>query len=167
MGLAVLVFSGTSWAEKRSFEPKIPTSTQLDKVGLECSNIKTHLRKLRSTDALKRVNLGQNYENISNNLMEKLNLAAVSNKMNAAELVAISAEFSENFNFFKENYQIYERELMKTIDTDCSKNYSDFYKELERLRYLREELNFNTKKLGEISKKYLEAVDKFKSGVKQ
>ena len=60
-------------AQNQPSEIKQPTEAQLTKIQTECSSIKSHLKKLRSNDALMRVNLGQNYETISSRLMAKLN----------------------------------------------------------------------------------------------
>lgn len=157
----ILALGGFALAE----EQKTPTDFQIEKIKSECSNIKNHLKKVRSTDTLKRVNLGQNYETIANNLMDRLNIATISSKLNGSELVQIASDFNQNFTDFKENYQIYERELVKVLNFNCGKS-QEFYSELEKLRSLRAKLDQTTKTLSEISKKYLESVSKFKDEVK-
>lgn len=141
-------------------------SVKIDKIPQECSNIKKHLRKVRSSDALKRVSLGQNYENLANNFMEKMNLAAISSKLSAVDLVKDSAEFSQNFEIFKKDYQEYERELARILEKDCSKDGSEFYSEIEKLRMLREKVDFSTKKIEESAEKYLASVAKMKAEMK-
>ena len=65
--------------------------------------------------------------------------------------------------YFRENYQTYEKELVKLVDMDCQKTPKDFYIQLERVRYYRKELNFNTTKLSEIAKEYEDALIIFKN----
>ena len=43
-------------AQNQPSEIKQPTEAQLTKIQTECSSIKSHLKKLRSNDALMRVN---------------------------------------------------------------------------------------------------------------
>lgn len=61
---------------------------------------KNNLKKIRSEDALKRVNLG--IQKISNGLMSNFNARIALNKKNGAELILTASEFEENFKYFKE-----------------------------------------------------------------
>ena len=154
------------WAENAPMVIKIPTESQLTKITSECSAIKTHLGKLRSNDALIRVNLGQNYETMASKVMANFNLRVVSNKLNGAAMVEKTAEFNENFNYFRDNYYIYERELTKLTNIDCQKSPTDFYAQLERVRYYRHELNFNTSMMSKIATEYYEDLEEFEQGIK-
>lgn len=138
---------------------------KIAKIAVECENIKLHLGKVRSSDALKRVNLGQTFEYVSNSLMAKLNVAAVMEKLDAANLVEITAKFDKSFTKFKEDYQVYEKELVEVSKMDCSKNYSDFYAEIEKLRKLRESLNGSVADLSKTANEYLVAAKNFKAKV--
>ena len=164
----VASFSHFAVAETAVFQPKEPTEIQLNKVVTECSNIKQHVKKLRSVDALKRVNLGQNYESISNDLMSRLNARVVLNKLNGSDLITEATNFNDNFTYFKRNYQLYEKELVKLYEMDCQNlsNAREFYLQLEKVRFQRSELNFNANKLQEITKTYAGAVTKFKESLK-
>ena len=145
--LSRMVFAEESAKEK-------PTDVQLLKISKRCINLKSELKKLRSEDALKRVNLGNSYEKISNGLMSNFNARIALNKKNGADLIFTASEFEENFKYFKENFQAYERELSDLVEQDCSKNPREFYLKLERTRRARREASYNTKKLKEISEKY-------------
>ena len=142
-----MVFAEESAKEK-------PTDVQLSKISKRCTDLKSELKKLRSEDALKRVNLGKSYEKISNGLMSNFNARIALNKKNGADLIFSASEFEENFKYFKENFQAYERELSDLVEQDCSKNPREFYLKLEKTRRARQEANYNTKKLKEISEKY-------------
>ena len=145
-------FSRIVFAEESAKEK--PTDIQLSKISKRCTNLKSELKKLRSEDALKRVNLGKNYEKISNGLMSNFNARIALNKKNGADLIFSASEFEENFKYFKENFQAYERELSDLVEQDCSKNPREFYLKLEKTRRARQEANYNTKKMKEISEKY-------------
>ena len=150
--LVLLQFSKIVFAEEVAKEK--PTEIQILKISKKCNDLKNNLKKLRSEDALKRVNLGKSYEKISNGLMSNFNARIALNKKNGAELILTASEFEENFKYFKENFQIYERELSELVSQDCIKNPRDFYLKLEKTRRSRREVNYNTKKLNEIAEKY-------------
>lgn len=150
--LVLFQFSKIVFAEEVAKEK--PTEIQISKISKKCNDLKNNLKKLRSEDALKRVNLGKSYEKISNGLMSNFNARIALNKKNGAELILTASEFEENFRYFKENFQIYERELSELVSQDCIKNPRDFYLKLEKTRRSRREVNYNTKKLNEIAEKY-------------
>ena len=150
--LVLFQFSKIVFAEEMAKEK--PTEIQISKISKKCDDLKNNLKKLRSEDALKRVNLGKNYEKISNGLMSNFNARIALNKKNGAELILVTSEFEENFKYFKENFQIYERELSELVSQDCIKNPREFYLKLEKARRARREVNYNTKKMNEIAEKY-------------
>ena len=150
--LVLFQFSKIVFAEELAKEK--PTEIQISKISKKCNDLKNNLKKLRSEDALKRVNLGKSYEKISNGLMSNFNARIALNKKNGAELILTASEFEENFKYFKENFQIYERELSELVSQDCTKNPREFYLKLEKTRRARREVNYNTKKLNEIAEKY-------------
>lgn len=150
--LVLFQFSKIVFAEEVAKEK--PTEIQISKISKKCNDLKNNLKKLRSEDALKRVNLGKSYEKISNGLMSNFNARIALNKKNGAELILTASEFEENFKYFKENFQIYERELSELVSQDCTKNPREFYLKLEKTRRARREVNYNTKKLNEIAEKY-------------
>ena len=157
--LVLFQFSKIVFAEEVAKEK--PTEIQISKISKKCNDLKNNLKKLRSEDALKRVNLGKSYEKISNGLMSNFNARIALNKKNGAELILIASEFEENFRYFKENFQIYERELSELVSQDCTKNPREFYLKLEKTRRARREVNYNTKKLNEIAEKYSVQVHDF------
>ena len=150
--LVLFQFSKIVFAEEVAKEK--PTEIQISKISKKCNDLKNNLKKIRSEDALKRVNLGKSYEKISNGLMSNFNARIALNKKNGAELILTASEFEENFKYFKENFQIYERELSELVSQDCIKNLREFYLKLEKTRRSRREVNYNTKKLNEIAEKY-------------
>ena len=150
--LVLFQFSKIVFAEELAKEK--PTEIQISKISKKCNDLKNNLKKLRSEDTLKRVNLGKSYEKISNGLMSNFNARIALNKKNGAELILTASEFEENFKYFKENFQIYERELSELVSQDCTKNPREFYLKLEKTRRARREVNYNTKKLNEIAEKY-------------
>ena len=150
--LVLFQFSKIVFAEEVAKEK--PTEIQISKISKKCNDLKNNLKKLRSEDALRRVNLGKSYEKISNGLMSNFNARIALNKKNGAELILTASEFEENFKYFKENFQIYERELSELVSQDCTKNPREFYLKLEKTRRARREVNYNTKKLNEIAEKY-------------
>jgi hypothetical protein len=90
------------------------------------------------------------------------------NKLNGSDLITEATNFNDNFTYFKRNYQLYEKELVKLYEMDCQNltNAREFYLQLEKVRFQRSELNFNANKLQEITKTYAGAVTKFKESLK-
>ena len=166
--IMILNLSDNVLAETAKFEPRQPTQTQLTKLTTECSSIKKQLAKVHSTDALKRVKLGQIYESISKDLMAKFTARAILNHFSVTNLVAHTSKFDENLNYFKDNYRIYEQELDKLQKMDCEikENSNEFYNQLEKVRYHRRELNYNVIKLHEITENYKKSFDSVRKEVK-
>ena len=150
--LVLFQFSKIVFAEEVAKEK--PTEIQISKISKKCNDLKNNLKKLRSEDALKRVNLGKSYEKISNGLMSNFNARIALNKKNDAGLISLTAEFDENFRYFRDNFQNYERELSELTTQDCAKNPREFYLKLEKVRKLRREVSYNTTKLSEIAEEY-------------
>lgn len=163
LSLAILLsFSRSVLAESPA---QISEEEKISKVQAECLNIKKHLSKLRSTDALKRVNLGRDFESISNDLMEKLNTRIVVNKLNGANLIAETANFSKKFAIFKEKYQAYDKESAKLFSQDCQKNGREFMNELEKVRTLRRELQESVDEVRKSAENYRKELQEFEKGV--
>lgn len=163
---AILALGGFALAEgensTQSSEEKILTVVE------QCSSIKKHFAKIHSTDALKRVNLGQFYELISNNLMAKMNARIILNRFNGADLVKISSDFDQNIEYFRDNYTKYETELKRLEKQNCSNatDAREFYAQLEKVRSSRREVEFNVSKLSELAKEYQKSVSDFKKALK-
>lgn len=166
--IMILNLSDNVLAETAKFEPRQPTQTQLTKLTTECVSIKKQLTKVHSTDALKRVKLGQIYESISKDLMAKFTARAILNHFSVTNLVAYTSKFDENLNYFKDNYRIYEQELdkLQKIDCEIKENSNEFYNQLEKVRYQRRELNYNVIKLREITENYKKSFDSIRKEVK-
>lgn len=141
-----------------------PDFDKINKIQANCSVIKTQISKLRSNDALKRVNLGQFYESIQSSLMEKMNIRALSNKTNPSKMVEDAFQFSQNFLKFKDFYGKYEKSLTKLSSMDCKKEPGEYLKQLNEVRALRKNLNLTTTELKNIAKKYKESLLEFRGG---
>lgn len=160
LSLAILLsFSRSVLAEEIAKEK--PTENQISKIQSQCADLRSKINSLRSKDALLRINLGKSYEKISNNLMANFNARTVLNKKDGANLISLTSQFDENFKYFKNNYQIYEKELTELSKIDCQKSPREFYLKLIEVRYARKELSYNTTKLNEIAEEYGVKVGEF------
>ena len=128
-------------------------------------NIEVQIRKIRSKDALKRVKLGGQYENLSNNLMARFNARIALNHMTSINLSSLAVEFNRNLQYFKNNYQNYEREITNLTKISCSKEPNNFYDQLIRVRKAKDEVNFNMDKLLKVAENYKKEVGVFKEGL--
>ena len=128
-----------------------------DKIGLivdNCESIRLNLKKVRTSDALTRVGLGRNYEFMLNKMMVNMNSRLATNHKDAGDLLSITAKFSENLEYFRKNYILYDQQIGRLENIDCRKNPRDFYESLEKARWLRGEVRFNFTKLNELLEEY-------------
>lgn len=107
----------------------------------KCPLIKTQIDKVSKNDLLTRVNYGQMYESIIRDVMTPTNTRVVANRLlNSAELVAISNQFEDDVNVFRNKYQIYELKINSLNNFNCQKNPTEFYQLLTKVRLLRLDL---------------------------
>lgn len=107
-------------------------------VRLNCSQIKVRLKQLKINDALTRVNYGQAFESISQNVIVPVNNRLVANSYKPIGLLEISDQYDRAITNFRQSYVAYEERLSNLIAADCQQNPGEFYKELAKIRLLRQ-----------------------------
>lgn len=135
ISLSVLgIFASAARAETPSSRL---TDAQLVSIRTNCSQIKTQLDRVHSTDALLRVNRGQLYEHMGARLMTPLNTRIAANRLNGSNLITITSQYETHLDQFRNSYRDYERKLSETLRVDCQKQPANFYDLLEQSRTLR------------------------------
>ncbi len=161
IAIVSLILSGS----KIAYADNMLSDSKIQSIKDSCKNIEVQIRKIRSKDALKRVKLGGQYENLSNNLMARFNARIALNHMTSINLSSLAVEFNRNLQYFKNNYQNYEREITNLTKISCSKEPNNFYDQLIRVRKAKDEVNFNMDKLLKVAENYKKEVGVFKEGL--
>lgn len=159
-----LAIGSPAWAQTIGGESG--SSAPLDAIQANCSNIRTALNRLHNNDAIVRVNTGQVYNNISSRLMARLNSRLALNKIDAAELVALTSRFEKGRNSFSMRYNEYESALSTLLKIDCKTQPTDFYSHLSLARSERLKLSSSVRELNDIIAEYGTKVEKIKERLK-
>lgn len=138
-------------------------STILDNLTSRCDEIHGSLRRLHTSDALLRVNVGQTYNSISARLMARLNSRLALNRIDSRELVEISGNFDQQRSEFSSNYNEYESSLSSLIKIDCKSKPAEFYAQLITTRDLRLRLAETVKSMNASISDYRTAVEKVRT----
>lgn len=159
-----LAVSSPAWAQTVGGESS--SSAPLDAIQANCQTIRTALNRLHNNDAIVRVNTGQVYNDISSRLMARLNSRLVLNKIDAAELVALTSRFEKGRSSFSSRYNEYEAALSGLLKIDCKTQPTDFYSHLTLARDTRLKLSSSVRELNDIIAEYGTKVEKIKERLK-
>ena len=141
--------------------PKIKlTDDQRGELSMNCSSIKSSLKKLQVSDAKIRSLLGANYQTILNSYITPFNLRLVKNNQNLGDLSDLQSSFVLQKNDFSSLYIAYSQQFENLLSIDCQKNPDDFYNQLIVTRESRKELNQKVEDLTETAEKYLAEIKK-------
>lgn len=136
--VAILVFAAVGLASEQASAQVVPLSDEhIQRIRDNCRAATRTLTRVRTNDTLVRVNRGQLYDLISTKLMARLNSRLAINKLDASNLVSVTANFDETLSTFRLRYESYEDQLSRTIRTDCQDRPEQFYRNLQKTRELR------------------------------
>ena len=99
-------------------------TTVVDNLRTRCDDIQSSLRRLHTSDALLRVNVGQTYNTLSARLMARLNSRLALNRIDSRELVDISGKFDQLRGDFASDYNTYESSFSALLKIDCKQKQS-------------------------------------------
>lgn len=133
--------------------------TVIDHVQARCDDIQVTLRRLHTTDALLRVNIGQSYNSISARLMARLNSRLALNRIDSTALVDISGRFDRERAEFAAAYTEYETALSSVLKTNCKTRATEYYAGLLAARDARLRLAETVKSLNASLHEYQVAVE--------
>ena len=136
--------------------PKIKLiDDQRGEISMNCSSIKSSLKKLQVSDAKIRSLLGTSYQTILNSYITPFNLRLVKNNQNLGNLSDLQSNFVLQKNDFNSLYITYSQQFENLLSIDCQKNPDDFYNQLITTRESRKELNQKVEDLTKTVEKYL------------
>ena len=134
----------------------------LSDISQNCSSIKLQLERTQKEDARLRVYLGTQYETVSTNMMQNLNLRLVRNNLANADLSIQQTSFFSERERFKADFIGYSQEMDKLINTDCRAKPGKFYEQLQLTRKKRKDVYDSTYRLRELVQKHYKAVNAYK-----
>lgn len=141
------------------------TEAQADMIVQNCTQIQATLSSIHSSDALLRVNRGQTYELIASRLMSPMNTRIAANKLDGASLIQLTSDYSDDLSDFRNTYIDYERQMSKTIRTNCHKTADNFYQNLVKTRQLRQEVHQYVVDINQGIRDYEKAFDSFRQAL--
>lgn len=134
-------------------------------VTMDCLAVKFKLNDVHRRDKLARVTLGQGYDNVSTNLMGRLNSRIVENKLDGGELIKIASEFEKSLQKFRSDYTKYDEALVNLIKADCQSQMQTYYVNLQTTKELRATVYDDAKNLDGLTKQYYTAYTEFRKTV--
>lgn len=157
IALALAAMPSVVWAVNQS---EALTDDQVEYIRNNCADTQNALRSLYATDAVARVNLGQQYEAVATKLMEPMNTRVSLNKLDGAELTKTTAAFNDELdNFRKTLYPTYKDDLSEIISMKCYDQPIEFYDKLQAILDLRTKLRASVDKLAVLMAQYRTQLD--------
>lgn len=103
------------------------TDDQIEKIRNSCVDTQTTLSAVHNTDAVARINLGQQFEDMSSLLMAPMNSRVAINKLNGVAMAATTVDFNNELKNFSQSYSDYEKTLSGAIALRCYDQPVEFY----------------------------------------
>lgn len=167
--IAATVFLGGSQVvgALSSEGPLILTEAQSQFISDSCRVSKIALGEVHSSDAVMRVNLGQEYANISSRLMAPLNSRIGLSGRDGVELTRITAEYNQLLQQFREAYVVYDDSVSAALAIDCRSKQAEYYGAIMTAREERQEVRELIDQLNQLAGQYRTEVDEFKQRMEQ
>ena len=143
------------------------TDADLARIRTNCAAVQTTLNRIHESDALARVNLGQQYETISTKLMAPLNSRVALNRLDGVSLTKTTVEFNDKLDEFRTLYQQYEQTLLRAIQIKCEDQPVRFYDTLNLARTHRAAVREAVTSLSKLVSQYGEQARTLRSTLKE
>lgn len=150
IGLALV---GTHVAAQSS-SSSLMTEEHIERIRSYCVEAQATLGQLHASDALLRVNRGRLYESISTKIMTPFNSRAALNGRDSLGLPAITSRYDQELMGFRQNYQVYEESMSRTLKIDCVKQPVAFYDSVAETRGKRQQTHQSIVKLHQTIQDY-------------
>ncbi len=137
----------------------------VERIRQNCVAAQASLYRLHANDALRRVNLGPLYENISTKLMAPLNSRIALSRQEGLKLAATTLEYDRNIDLFRSSYNDYEKAMSGTLEMNCAENPVEFYERVSSTRQKRQRLYEDTQTLATLLNAYKAEFEAFASGL--
>lgn len=165
---ALLLAAGSQLVFAESAErPLILTEAQTQAIGDSCTISKIALGQVHSNDAVMRINLGQEYVNISSRLMAPLNSRISLAGRDGVELTKLTAEYNQVLQQFRSAYSVYDDSVQAALNIDCRSRQAEYYAAVIKSREERLKVRAAVEKLNDIARRYRTEVDAFQARLEQ
>lgn len=141
--------------------PIILTEAQTQAIADSCTVSKIALGNVHSNDAVVRINLGQEYVNISSRLMAPLNSRISLAGRDGVELTRITAEYNQVLQEFRSAYSVYDDSVSRALAIDCRSRQAEYYAAIMTAREERQTVRGLLDGLNELAAEYRTEVDAF------
>ncbi len=132
-------------------------------VRTHCGHIKETLRQVHTDDALLRVNSGQVYNNLSGQLMARLNSRLALNRIDSTAFVEASGRLDSYRADFAKKHTAYDIDMNELIGIDCKAKPAEFYAALLKARDSRKEVDVAVKAMNAAVLDYQLAVESLRN----
>lgn len=162
--VALLLGVGSHFVSAENTQkPLILTESQLTQISESCTMSKIALGEVHSNDAVLRVNLGQEYGNISSRLMAPLNSRISLAGHDGVELARITADYNQALQRFRSAYSVYDDSVQSALNIDCRSQQSEYYAAVLVAREDRAKVRAAVEELNNLARQYRGEVDAFGS----
>lgn len=161
-GLLLCAVFAASQQVRAAEETVVLTEKQIDGIVATCQDSHYQLQRLHASDALIRVNIGQEYANLSSRLMAPLNSRIALNGLDGVELAQITVDYNQALKDFQASYLTYEAKMSAAIRTDCRRDPVRYYSHIIEARRLRAAVNDAVQDMNDKIGQYQKVFDEFK-----
>lgn len=127
-----------------------------------CQSAQSVLNQQEKVDAALRINRGRVYNEVIE-LFYAMNSRLAGNRIAAAGLATITADFDSELEHFRSDYNDYDDVMNALVTMDCRAKPNDFYTNLTEVRDQRTNLDDRIKRLDDLTKDYQ---DEFNDNIK-
>ena len=130
------------------------TNDQVERIRNNCADTQISLTAVHNTDAAARVNLGEQFNAVSNRLMAPMNSRIALNKLNGVALATTTVAFNEELKNLSLVYIDYEKALSGVIAMKCYDQPIEFYDNLTLAMQKRAAVRSSVSKLTKLMEQY-------------
>ncbi len=143
------------------------TEEQITHIRQNCVRAQSSLSQLHASDALMRVNRGQQYELISTKLMAPLNSRIALNRLSGLSMTATTLDYDRQLDTFRGNYQQYEEAMSRTLEIRCTNQPVAFYDSLKETREKRQKVHADITGLNTLLQTYKTHFENFSNDIQK
>lgn len=147
--------------------PLILTEAQTETIADNCTVSKIALGQVHSNDAAMRVNIGQEYANISSRLMAPLNSRISLAGRDGVQLTQITADYNTVLQEFRAAYRLYDNAVLEALGIDCRTKQAEYYAAVLVARQERAKVREAVSQLSSLATEYRSGVTDFRHSLGQ
>lgn len=153
--IALVILASTSGVVRAVDQQNLMlTNDQVEKIRNSCSDTQATLTTVHNTDAVARVNLGQQFRDVSNLLMAPMNSRVALNKLDGVALAATTVSYNNELKRFASLYDDYEKTVSSAMASHCYDQPIEFYDTLTLAMQKRALVHDSVTKLSQLMAQY-------------